>query len=81
MSYYPAPGTPYVPQQPVNPYGGMGRQFGLSTPPAQHTDAAGAAATSAADKWATACSAVGTGRWLAARQTCFQQGRISGDTV
>lgn len=24
MSYYPAPGAPYVPQQPVNPYGGMG---------------------------------------------------------
>nr|DAG46633.1 MAG TPA: PDZ domain protein [Caudoviricetes sp.] len=21
MSYYPTPGTPYVPQQPVNPYG------------------------------------------------------------
>ena len=24
MSYYPTPGAPYVPQQPVNPYGGMG---------------------------------------------------------
>lgn len=31
MSYYPTPGTPYVPQQPVNPYGGMGT-VGLSTP-------------------------------------------------
>ena len=29
MSYYPTPGTPYVPQQPVNPYGGMGT-VGLS---------------------------------------------------
>lgn len=24
MSYYPTPGAPYVSQQPVNPYGGMG---------------------------------------------------------
>jgi hypothetical protein len=31
MSYYPTPGAPYVPQQPVNPYGGMGT-VGLSTP-------------------------------------------------
>ena len=31
MSYYPAPGAPYVPQQPVNPYGGMGT-VGLVTP-------------------------------------------------
>lgn len=31
MSYYPAPGAPYVPQQPVNPYGGMGT-VGLATP-------------------------------------------------
>ena len=31
MSYYPAPGAPYVPQQPVNPYGGMGT-VGLTTP-------------------------------------------------
>lgn len=31
MSYYPTPGTPYVPQQPVNPYGGMGT-VGLATP-------------------------------------------------
>ncbi len=31
MSYYPTPGTPYVPQQPVNPYGGMGT-VGLVTP-------------------------------------------------
>lgn len=30
MSYYPAPGAPYVPQQPVNPYGGMGT-VGLAT--------------------------------------------------
>lgn len=30
MSYYPTPGTPYVPQQPVNPYGGMGT-VGLAT--------------------------------------------------
>ena len=30
MSYYPAPGVPYVPQQPVNPYGGMGT-VGLTT--------------------------------------------------
>ena len=31
MSYYPTPGAPYVPQQPVNPYGGMGT-VGLATP-------------------------------------------------
>lgn len=31
MSYYPAPGAPYVPQQPVNPYGGLGT-VGLATP-------------------------------------------------
>ena len=31
MSYYPTPGAPYVPQQPVNPYGGMGT-VGLVTP-------------------------------------------------
>lgn len=31
MSYYPTSGTPYVPQQPVNPYGGMGT-VGLATP-------------------------------------------------
>lgn len=31
MSYYPTPGAPYVPQQPVNPYGGMGT-VGLTTP-------------------------------------------------
>ena len=31
MSYYPTPGTPYVPQQPVNPYGGMGT-VGLTNP-------------------------------------------------
>ena len=30
MSYYPTPGAPYVPQQPVNPYGGMGT-VGLAT--------------------------------------------------
>nr|DAO23315.1 MAG TPA: hypothetical protein [Caudoviricetes sp.] len=30
MSYYQIPGTPYVPQQPVNPYGGMGT-VGLAT--------------------------------------------------
>lgn len=49
--------------------------------PAQHADATGAAAASAADEWAAACSAVGT-RWrLAARQTRFQQGRIFGNTV
>lgn len=44
--------------------------------PAQHADATGTTAASAADEWATACSAVGTGRWLAAWQTCFQQGRF-----
>ena len=31
MSYYPTPGAPYVPQQPVNPYGCMGT-VGLATP-------------------------------------------------
>ena len=31
MSYYPTPGSPYVPQQPVNPYGGMGT-VGLTAP-------------------------------------------------
>ena len=31
MSYYPTPGAPYVPQQPVNPYGGMGT-VGLASP-------------------------------------------------
>lgn len=31
MSYYPTPGAPYVPQQSVNPYGGMGT-VGLATP-------------------------------------------------
>ena len=31
MSYYPTSGAPYVPQQPVNPYGGMGT-VGLTTP-------------------------------------------------
>ena len=31
MSYYPTPGAPYVPQQPVNPYGGIGT-VGLATP-------------------------------------------------
>ena len=31
MSYYQTPGAPYVPQQPVNPYGGMGT-VGLATP-------------------------------------------------
>ena len=31
MSYYPTPGVPYVPQQPVNPYGGMGT-VGLTNP-------------------------------------------------
>ena len=31
MSYYPTPGAPYIPQQPVNPYGGMGT-VGLATP-------------------------------------------------
>ena len=31
MSYYPTPGAPYVPQQAVNPYGGMGT-VGLATP-------------------------------------------------
>lgn len=31
MSYYPATETPYVPQQPVNPYGGIGT-VGLATP-------------------------------------------------
>ena len=30
MSYYPTPGAPYVPQQPVNPYGGMST-VGLAT--------------------------------------------------
>lgn len=31
MSYYPAPGAPYAPQQPVNPYGGMST-VGLTAP-------------------------------------------------
>lgn len=31
MSYYSTPGAPYVPQQPVNPYGGMGT-VGLASP-------------------------------------------------
>ena len=31
MSYYPTPGAPYVSQQPVNPYGGMGT-VGLAAP-------------------------------------------------
>ncbi len=34
MSYYPTPGAPYVPQQPVNQYGGMGT-VGLTAPTAQ----------------------------------------------
>ena len=79
MSYYQTPtGGTYIPQQPVNPYGGMGT-VGLSTP-LPNTQMQQAAA-SAADEWATACSAIGT-RWrLVARQTRFQQGRIFGDTV
>lgn len=80
MSYYPTPGAPYVPQQPVNPYGGMGT-VGLATPLPNAQIATGTTAASAADEWAAACSAIGT-RWrLAARQTCFQQGGISGNTV
>ena len=76
MSYYPAPGAPYVPQQPVNPYGGMGT-VGLATPlPNTQMQQA-----QPADEWAAACSAVGT-RWrLAAWQTCFQQGGIFGDSI
>lgn len=31
MNFYPTPGAPYVPQQPVNPYGCMGT-VGLATP-------------------------------------------------
>ena len=81
MSYYPTPGAPYVPQQPVNPYGGMGTvgRFRSPRPTTQMQQVA--AAASAADEWAAACSAVGTGRWLAARQTCFQQGGIFSNTV
>lgn len=80
MSYYPTPGAPYVPQQPVNPYSGMGA-VGLATPLPSTQMQQGTTAASAADEWATARSAVGTRRWLAAGQTCFQQGGVFGDTV
>lgn len=32
MSYYPTPGAPYVPQQPVNPYGGMADSRSIRMP-------------------------------------------------